>query len=243
MRCAILDDDVAQAELIAGLLIDAGYSCQIFHHGRTLINRLRNDTFDLLILDWNMPEMSGIEVLQTVRDGPHGSVPILMITSRTSDADVVEGLSAGADDYLLKPVNPPIFLARVEAALRRAQLNRPQKTSVTHGIYAFDTVAETVTVNGEVIRLTSKEMALALALFENMSRPLSRSYLLESIWGQSPDSQTRTLDAHVSRLRAKLQLRAENGYRIMPVYSYGYRLEPTSAHIDEQDADIAEAEG
>lgn len=229
MRCAVLDDDKAQTELVAKLLADAGHNCEVFHQGRTLINRLRQDTFDLLIIDWNMPGMSGIEVLETVRQGQHSNLPILMITSRADDEDVVKGLAAGADDYIVKPLNSVIFMARVDAVLRRAQLNRPQKTTASWGAYSFDVPTETVTVHGEAVKLTAKELALAMMLFENMSRPLSRSYLLESIWGQSPEAETRTLDAHVSRIRSKLNLRAENGFRVLPVYSYGYRLEPTNA--------------
>lgn len=230
MRCAVLDDDKAQTELVSKLLADAGHHCEVFHQGRTLINRLRQDTFDLLVIDWNMPGMSGIEVLETVRQGQHANLPILMITSRADDEDVVMGLAAGADDYILKPLSPAVFMARVDAALRRAQLNRPQKSTASYGVYSFDLPTETATVNGESVKLTAKEMALAMMLFENMSRPLSRSYLLESIWGQSPEAETRTLDAHVSRIRSKLNLRAENGYRVLPVYSYGYRLEPTNAN-------------
>ena len=229
MRCAVLEDDKAQTELVAKLLADAGHHCEVFHQGRTLINRLRQDTFDLLIIDWNMPGMSGIEVLETVRQGQHANLPMLMITSRADDEDVVMGLAAGADDYIVKPLNAAVFMARFEAALRRAQLNKPQRTAASWGVYSFDAPTETVTVHGEAVKLTAKEMALALMLFENMSRPLSRSYLLESIWGQSPEAETRTLDAHVSRIRSKLNLRAENGYRVLPVYSYGYRLEPTNA--------------
>lgn len=227
MLCAIVDDDRAQTGQIARLLAEAGHQYQIFHHGRALINSLRRDTFDLVILDWNMPDLSGIEVLQIIRGGPHAALPVLMITSRTADADIVEGLNAGADDYMVKPLNTSIFMARVEAVLRRTQLNRPANPTLAWGIYRFDPASETALVDGREVKLTAKEMALALALFENLSRPLSRSYLLETIWGQNPDSRTRTLDAHVSRLRTKLQLTAENGYRVMPVYSYGYRLEPT----------------
>lgn len=227
MRFAVLDDDKAQTQLVAKLLADAGHGCEIFHQGRTLINRLRQDTFDLIIVDWNMPGLSGIEVLQSVRQGPHAGLPVLMITSRSDDADVVAGLSAGADDYIVKPLVPAIFMARVDAALRRANLNRPVRRTARFGRYAFDGATEDVNVDGEVVKLTAKEFALALMLFENLSRPLSRSYLLDSIWGQSADAETRTLDAHVSRIRSKLHLRAENGYRIAPVYSYGYRLEAT----------------
>ena len=239
MRCAVLDDDKAQTELVVKLLADAGHGCEVFHQGRTLINRLRQDTFDLLIVDWNMPGMSGIEVLETVRQGQHANLPILMITSRADDEDVVTGLAAGADDYIVKPLNTVVFMARV-GARRRAQLNKPQKMAAAWGAYSFDVPTETVTVHGEPVKLTAKELALAMMLFENMSRPLSRSYLLESIWGQSPEAETRTLDAHVSRIRSKLNLRAENGFRVLPVYSYGYRLEPTNvAHRAEPIEDAA----
>lgn len=229
MRCAVLDDDKAQTELVVKLLADVGYHCEVFHQGRTLINRLRQDTFDLLVIDWNMPGMSGIEVLKSVRQGQHASLPVLMITSRSDDEDVVEGLAAGADDYIVKPLHPQIFIARVDAALRRAMLNRPAKRSATFGSYVFDVPTETVMIAGAPVKLTAKEFALALTLFENLSRPMSRSYLLDSIWGQSPEAETRTLDAHVSRIRSKLNLRAENGFRVTPVYSYGYRLEATNA--------------
>lgn len=244
MRCAILDDDKAQTELVAKLLAGAGHRSEIFHQGRTLINRLRQDTFDLLVLDWNMPGMTGVEVLEVVRQGQHADLPVLMITSRSADEDVVAGLAAGADDYVVKPLVASVFLARVEAVLRRAQLNRPQKKLVQYGGYSFDLAAETASLNGKPVKLTAKEMALAVALFENLSRPLSRGYLLESIWGQSPDIETRTLDAHVSRIRSKLQLSPRNGYRILPVYSYGYRLEavgPLDAVEETLDDPLAEA--
>lgn len=239
MRCAVLDDDKAQTELVSKLLADAGHNCEVFHQGRTLINRLRQDTFDLLVIDWNMPGMSGIEVLENVRQGQHSSLPVLMITSRSDDEDVVAGLAAGADDYIVKPLNPAVFSARVEAALRRANLNRPPRMQASWGVYSFDVPTETAIVDGEAVKLTAKELALAMMLFENMSRPLSRSYLLESIWGQSPEAETRTLDAHVSRIRSKLKLRPENGYRILPVYSYGYRLEPTNGAGDTGGAGVA----
>lgn len=243
MRCAVLDDDKAQTELVARLLAEAGHDCEVFHHGRTLVNRLRQDSYDLLVVDWNMPGMSGIEVLHSVRQGLHAGLPVLMITSRSDDADVVEGLGAGADDYLVKPLNPPVFLARVEAALRRSGLNRPTRRTAEFGRYHFDGASEVVTVAGAAVKLTAKEFALALTLFENMSRPLSRSWLLDSIWGQSPDAETRTLDAHVSRIRTKLQLRPDNGFRIAPVYSYGYRLEPTDLAENAAQAAVANSIG
>jgi DNA-binding response OmpR family regulator len=165
-------------------------------------------------------------VLKTVRHGPYAGTPVLMLTARADDADVVTGLEAGADDYIVKPLVPEVFLARVDAILRRAHKARGA-SSVVHGAFAFDRLSETVRFGETTAKLTAKEFALALAFFENLSRPLARAWLLETIWGTTADIESRTLDAHVSKIRAKLQLRAETGYRLLPVYSYGYRLERT----------------
>jgi DNA-binding response OmpR family regulator len=228
MRVAVLDDDRAQTELVAGILARAGFQADVFNAGRQLLARMRTDTFDMLIVDWNMPSMSGIEVLRAVRQGNHAAMPVLMITSRADEADVVEGLGAGADDYLVKPVSEPVLLARVQAALRRAGLNNPVK-QYDFGTHRFEGATDTVTMNAAPVKLTSKEYALALLLFENAGRPLSRSYLLEAVWGASPEAETRTLDAHVSRIRTKLNLRPAGGWRLAPVYSFGYRLEKVEA--------------
>lgn len=243
MRCAVLDDDKAQTELVAKLLSECGHSCETFNSGRTLLSRLRQDMYDLIIIDWNMPGMSGIEVLDQIRKGMHSQVPVIMITSRSDDVDVVAGLGAGADDYIVKPLVPAIFLARAEAALRSVQRGRPKVSETTFGVYRFDLPNEVVEVNGKPVKLTAKELALTLALFENLSQPLSRAWLLENIWGASPDVETRTLDAHVSRIRSKLNLRPENGFRILPVYSYGYRLEPTSQGNADEEVSMKVASG
>lgn len=228
MRFAVLDDDRAQTELVSGMLKRAGHQADVFHAGRQLLARMRTETFDMLIVDWNMPSMSGIEVLQAVRQGNHAAMPVLMITSRSDEADVVEGLAAGADDYIVKPLSEPVFLARVAAGLRRAGLNKPGKQH-DFGSHRFESATDTVTIGAAPVKLTNKEFALALLLFENAGRPLSRSYLLEAVWGASPEAETRTLDAHVSRIRTKLNLRPAGGWRLAPVYSYGYRLEKVEA--------------
>ena len=225
MRCAIVDDDRAQTALVEKLLTGAGHSCEVFHGGAALLARLRQDTFDLVVLDWSMPGLSGIEVLRTIRAGPSSGTPVLMLTARADTSDIVAGLEAGADDYVVKPLVPEIFLARVDAILRRAGLARPASSLSQFGAYSFDRATETVSFGGQVVKLTAKEFALALAFFENISRPLARAWLLETGWGSRADLESRTLDAHVSKIRVKLHLRAEMGYRLNPVYSYGYRLE------------------
>lgn len=225
MKVALLDDDESHNALVAGLLAPAGYDCVSFVHPERLLAELRRQTFDLLIIDWNLPDLSGIETLRRLDEMLSAKPPVLLLTSRSIEADLVEGLNAGADDYIVKPLQPRVLLARVNALARRVY--RPSATPQIeqHGPYRLDPAAHTASWQGHVEALTPKEFQLATILFNNLARPLSREYLLRRVWGQRPDLETRTLDAHVSRLRSKLQLRPANGFRLTTVYGFGYRLE------------------
>ncbi|ATE67412.1 DNA-binding response regulator [Rhizorhabdus dicambivorans] len=226
MRIAVLDDEATARAFVTQTLIEAGHFAYEFPNARTLVTRLRQDTFDLVILDWNMPDKSGPEIITWMRENMDKPVPSLLLTNRNSDADIVAGLDAGADDYVIKPVQPPVLLARIAAIHRRTGPREATGANETYGPYQLQPARQTVIVDGETIVLTAKEFELAATLFRNMHRPLSRSYLLEIVWGRNPDLPTRTLDAHISRIRAKLGIRPERGFRLVPVYSYGYRLEP-----------------
>ncbi|WP_297513905.1 response regulator transcription factor [uncultured Caulobacter sp.] len=225
MKVALLDDDPSHNDLVASVLDAAGFTCTSFTAPSRLLAELRKQTFDLIILDWNMPELSGVETLRLLREDPVTAPPVLLLTSRSVEADLVEGLNAGADDYIVKPLQPQVLLARVNAVVRRVHKAPSQPSSEQHGPYRLDAGAQTASWGGHVEALTPKEFQLASLLFNNLSRPLSREYLLRRIWGQRPDLETRTLDAHVSRLRAKLHLRPSNGFRLSTVYGFGYRLE------------------
>ncbi|HET6523566.1 response regulator transcription factor [Sphingopyxis sp.] len=224
MRIAILEDDLAQAGYVKKFLLEAGHGCDHFADGQDLIRALRRETFDLLVLDWNVPGASGLDVLQWMKINLETPPAALMLTSRSTEEDIVEGLLAGADDYVVKPVSAPVLLARVDAIARRAHPHSVSGTE-TFGRYRFDTRGEQLEIDGEPVNLTAKEFALALLLFRNTHRALSRAYIFESLWGRSPDLPTRTLDVHISNVRTKLNLRPSNGYKLVPVYAYGYRLE------------------
>lgn len=224
MRFAILEDDLAQAGYVEKSLIGAGHGCEIFTNGHDLIRALRRDTFDLLILDWNVPGMSGHDILQWLKSKIETPPPTLMLTSRSTEEDIVAALRGGADDYVVKPVTGRVLLARVGAIVRRAYPSPPPDIE-TFGVYRFDTRSERVYVDGSPVNLTAKEFALALLFFRHTHRALSRAYIFESIWASNPDLSTRTLDVHVSNIRTKLNLRPANGYKLVPVYAYGYRLE------------------
>ncbi len=225
MRVGILEDDTALAQQLESILSSDGKRCFLFQSGQRLIRFLTHETADLLVLDWNVPDMTGFDVIRWVREEHGGSVPIIMMTARAAEEDIVAALKAGADEYVIKPVQPAVLLARIEALCRRAYPEPSRERRQTYGEFAFDMIAETVTVDGNSIHLTAKEFALALLLFRNRNRTLSRSYIFEAVWGSGANLQTRTLDAHISKLRNKLHLRAANGFRLVPVYAYGYRLE------------------
>jgi DNA-binding response OmpR family regulator len=234
MRVAVLEDEGAQADLVVRTLTAFGHNCVPFTTGPALMAKLRQETFDLLILDWNVPGgISGLDVATWARAHLAPPPPILMITARSGAEDIVAGLNAGADDFLVKPIDPSVLMARVHAVLRRAYPAELESRPEAFGDVTFDPLNRIVAMDGEQVQLTSKEYDLALLFFRNMHRALGRSYLLETVWGRNPDLATRTLDAHVSKIRAKLSLRPERGFKLAPVYSYGYRLERVSDESDE----------
>ncbi len=224
MRIAVLEDDESQRDWMNSFLIALGHVSHSFATAEALLRELRRENFDLLVLDWNLPDMSGLEVARWVRANIKARVPILFVTCHVDESDLVEALKAGADDYMCKPVRVPELLARLHALLRRAY---PDQTGdvLASGDYVFDQKAKTLTVKGELVELKHREYELAYLLFSRLGELLSRKYLQESVWGGQADAVSRTLDTHISRLRVKLDLRPENGYRLSSVYSLGYRLE------------------
>jgi DNA-binding response OmpR family regulator len=233
MRIAVLDDEPDARAFVIQALLEAGHFCYEFQNARTLITKLRQDTFDLLIIDWNMPEKSGIEIISWMRENMEHPVPSLLLTNRNNDEDIVTGLNAGADDYVIKPVQPQVLLARINAIRRRTGATAATGANEIYGPYTLQPAHQSVKIADETIVLTAKEFELTATLFRNLHRPLSRAYLLEMVWGRNPDLPTRTLDAHISRIRAKLGIRPDRGYRLIPVYSYGYRLEAIESEAGE----------
>lgn len=228
MRIAILEDDRSLSELVCHWLTVAGHEPHAFASGATLLALIHNGKFDALLLDWNVPELTGIEVLKSVREH-NRRLPILFCTARGEEADVVKALGKGADAYLVKPVRRMELLERLESVVRRAR--RPQQSNETLEIGSIraDTGSRTVACDGRPVELTTKDFELAVFFLRNLGRLISRTDLQECVWGRSGRVTSRTLDTHVSRIRAKLGLIPKNGWRLTAVYRHGYRLELVEA--------------
>jgi DNA-binding response OmpR family regulator len=232
MRIAIVEDDLAQSDLVRVWLAGAGHGCHVFARGRDFMRVMARDSFDVLILDWELPDVNGDAVLAWVRANIRDPIPILFTTARDAEADIVQALKAGADDYLVKPLRKLELLARIEALGRRAR-PQPRASEVLRiGEFEIDLDRRRVHRHGAAVELTQKDFDLAVFLFRNVGNLVSRGHILESVWGRSSDLNTRTVDTHVSRLRAKLGLVPQNGWKLSAVYQHGYRLEqvdPASA--------------
>lgn len=225
MRVAIVEDDPSQSDLVRVWLAGAGHSCHVFARGREFMRVMARDSFDVLLLDWELPDVNGDAILAWVRANIRDSIPVLFATARDAEADIVKALRAGADDYLVKPLRKQELLARVEALGRRA---RPQpRTTAALRVAEFEIDLDRRLVNrhGAAVDLTQKDFDLAVFMFRNVGNLVSRGHILESVWGRSSDLNTRTVDTHVSRLRSKLGLVPENGWKLTAVYQHGYRLE------------------
>lgn len=232
MRVAALDDDKWELDIIRCTLAAAGHDCHVFSAAPIFLRELQRESFDLLLLDWHVPGTTGPEIVRWLRANRQDRIPILLVTNRVQERDIVEGLAAGADDYMVKPIRVHELTARVNALLRRAYTEPPCDEQIW-ARYRFLLTRKQLEIDGEPVALTQKEFDLSLTLFRNMGRLLSRQHLLEAVWTCSNPLGTtlmsRSLDTHISRVRAVLGLRPENGYRLAAVYGQGYRLEEIRA--------------
>ena len=224
MRIALIDDDVHLAQAMKLWLEEQDYDVIHFSNGREFTSALRKESFDLYILDWVMPDLDGEQILSWLTEQSEHDTPVIFVTQRDSEEDIAKILNMGADDYITKPVRQKELLARITAVARRSQLT-PQKEILEFPPYRINLGSHSLTKNDEPVKLTQKEFELVAFLFKNLGRLLSRGHILSSVWGHGSEFTTRTVDTHVSRIRKKLDLIPENGWRLSAIYHQGYRLE------------------
>lgn len=227
-RIALVEDEADQLDLLQHIVRSLGAASSSFTSGEKLLKLLDRESFDMLVVDWNLPGIQGPEIVAQARRQLGPSIPIVFVTGRALESDVVAGLRAGADDYVTKPVRPAELAARIQALMRRAY-PPPAQERVSYGPYAFDLAQRVVAFHGQPVDLQPREFDLAVFLFSNAGRLLSRAHLIQSVMHASPDIPSRALDTHISRLRTKLGIVPENGFRLASVYGVGYRLDEVTA--------------
>jgi DNA-binding response OmpR family regulator len=221
----LVEDDADQARLYTAWLEESGYRVLVFHSAGEFRRRLGAASVDGVLLDWGLPDAEGPEVVDWLRHSAHAGLPVVFLTARVTEADIVAGLRAGADDYVPKPPRKGELLARLGAVLRRTGVANADPVLRDVPPWEIDTRQRRVLLAGEEVELTDREFDLAAYLFRRPGRIVSRDALLSQVWNLGSGVATRTVDTHVSRLRRKLLLDGEHGWRLTAVYQHGYRLE------------------
>src|ERR671920_369774 len=208
MRILVVEDEVRLARLISRVLIEEGYAVETEANGRQALMRALADEYDLLIVDWMLPELSGVQLVKRLRAAEVGT-PAIMLTARDQIEDRVEGLDAGADDYLPKPFAFPELLARVRALARRPWAEKSAGMALSAGDVTLDPVRHEVRRGGERIDLTAKEFGLLATLMQRPGQIFTRSVLLDTVWGGATGAYTNSVDLYVHYLRKKLDRAGE----------------------------------
>ncbi|MEK0159643.1 response regulator [Pseudoalteromonas piscicida] len=219
-KVLLVEDDVKLAELTAKFLIHNGFEVVQLHNGINAIKAVEAEKPDILILDIMLPGLDGFSICKAARGEFKG--PVLFLTAKDSDFDHVKGLEIGADDYIIKPVEPYVLLARLNALLRRTQNDEVQSDSITLGELQIDKSDRKVYLAGDEVELTSYEFDLLKTLAGHAGETLSRDYIYKHVVGREYDGLDRSVDVRISRLRKKLGDNLEQPARLITVWGKGY---------------------
>jgi two-component system response regulator MtrA len=222
-RVLVVDDDAALAEMLTLVLRNEGFTSEIVTRGDAAMAAFRAFRPDVVLLDLMLPGKDGIDVCREIR--AESGVPIVMLTARSDTVDVVVGLESGADDYVAKPFKPKELVARIRARVRRFEVPTPEELQV--GDLTIDVAGHSVTRNGEQINLTPLEFDLLACLAQNPRKVFTREVLLEQVWGYRHAADTRLVNVHVQRLRAKIEVDPENPTIVVTVRGVGYKAGST----------------
>lgn len=223
-RILIVEDEPALSEPLSYLLTREGYETTVVDDGLAAVSTFDQSGADLVLLDLMLPGMSGTEVCRELRQ--RSSVPIIMLTAKDSEVDIVVGLELGADDYVTKPYSTRELLARIRAVLRRQTDDSDLDDGVlTAGTVRMDVDKHQVTVEGREIAMPLKEFELLELLLRNAGRVLTRGQLIDRVWGADYFGDTKTLDVHVKRIRSKIETDPSNPRMLVTVRGLGYRFE------------------
>ena len=224
MRILVVEDEARLARLVVRVLGEEGYAAEAASDGRSALARVLAEPFDLLVVDWMLPDLDGVQVVRRLRTA-EVNVPVLMLTARDQIEDRVEGLDAGADDYLPKPFAFPELLARVRALLRWPREDKKAESVLAVGDVTLDPHRHIVWRGDEQVELSAREFSLLATLMRRPGQIFTRSVLLDTVWGGSAEVYTNVVDLYISYLRKKLDREGEPS-RIRTVRGVGYTFEP-----------------
>lgn len=224
-RILIVEDEESVLDPLELLLSKEGFTIETARNGREALEKFAKTNPDLILLDLMLPEVSGTEVCRQIRT--KSQVPIIMLTAKDTEVDKVVGLELGADDYVVKPYSKAELVARIKAVLRRNNADAfvNQGGSISAGPVVIDVERHQVSINGENIALPLKEFELLEFLVRNSGRVLTRTQLIDRVWGSDYFGDTKTLDVHVKRLRAKIEKDPANPVYIQTIRGLGYKFE------------------
>ncbi len=219
----IADDNKQITSVLEAYAKKEGFSVHIAEDGDAALELFEKHSPDVVLLDVMMPKKDGFEVCRTIRKT--ADTPVIMVTARGEDFERIMGLDIGADDYIVKPFSPSEVMARVRAVLRRIAKDTASHQVLQHDTLRVDLDAFKVTVNDTPIALTKKEVELLWTFASNKGKVFSRENLLQSLWGYDYYGDSRTIDSHVKRLRAKLDAEPHDGWDIKTIWGVGYKFE------------------
>ena len=221
-RVLLVEDEESYREATSYMLRREGYDVVAAEDGRTGLAEFAKTGADIVLLDLMLPGLSGVEVCRQLRQT--SSVPVIMVTARDSEIDKVVGLEIGADDYVTKPFSHRELVARIRAVLRRGQDSEPTPDVLEAGDVRMNVERHEVTLRNEPVRLALKEFELLEMFLRNPGRVLTRGQLIDRVWGSDYVGDTKTLDVHVKRIRAKIEQDPANPVRLQTVRGLGYKV-------------------
>jgi DNA-binding response OmpR family regulator len=228
LQIALVEDDASDQLIISTVLQKAGHQVHVFADCDSFRRHLRSSSVDLVVLDWMLPDGTGLQLLEWIRHSNQSKLPVILVTGRETDEDIVEGLTSGADDYVVKPPHPEQLLARINAILRRSGFFKQTPQENAFAPYRLEEANREIHLGELVIKLTDREFELVSYLFQRRGNIVSRETLLKQVWNMQGSVNSRTVDTHISRLRKKLELEGQHGWRLNGVFQHGYRLEQLS---------------
>ncbi len=222
-KILIVDDNKQIASILEVYAQKEGHTTFIALDGEEALELFRKCKPDILLLDVMLPKLDGFEVCKRIRQ--HSNVPIIMITARGEDFEKILGLDIGADDYIVKPFSAPEIMARVKAIMRRIGIEEESKSELVFHNLKINIDDYTISIGGEELQMTNKELNILWTLASNPNKVFSRENLLDTVWGYEYYGDSRTVDTHIKRLRAKIENYPKKNWEVKTIWGVGYKFE------------------